>query len=146
MRSSSLLSSACCPHASRAPSAALLPAATRPVSPETMVGFVFYGLCPPCASSASGLRASPLASQSFQVWAHLLLLNIPENSSPTSQAFSCIFLRQQSLWPSAIPRSLQGLRGTILNADFYYYYFLCCILRIEATRKWVKHILASTRV
>lgn len=106
------------------PRTALLPTATPPVSLETLVGFVFCGLCPLCAFSASGLRAPPLASQSFQVWAHLLLLNIPENSSPTSQDFSCVFLRQRSLWPSAIPRSLQGLRGTILNADFYYYYFL----------------------
>ena len=93
-------------------------------------------LCPPCTSFASGLRAPPLASQSFQVpQAHFLLLNIPENSSPTSQAFSCIFLRQRSLWPSAIPRTLQGLRGTILNADFYYYYYFLLYFKDRSNRK-----------
>lgn len=108
------------------------------------LGFVFYGPVSARPSFASGLRAPPLASQSFQVpWAHFLLLSIPENSSPTSQAFSCLFLKKRSFWPSVIPRTLQGLRSTILNTDFY---FFCCILRIEATGKWVKHILTSTGV
>ena len=101
------------------------------------LGFVFYRPVSPPSSFASGLRAPPLASQSFQVlWAHFLLLSIPENSSLTSQAFSCLFLRQQSFCDTEDTARSQKHRLL----------FFCCILRIEATGKWVKHILTSASV
>lgn len=58
---------------------------------------------PPCTPTASEMRNPHLAPQSFQVlWAHFLLLGIPENGSLPAQASSCLFLRQQSFWPSSL--------------------------------------------